>query len=133
MRNIKINERQDKEIRELIKEGLNLNPAANLSQLQGAIGNNSNAEATIGVDFNDKVSNIDRLDIAEKGASAINTPVSTELSTPQNPELDVKIEPDKKKTTVGESFIISKSQLDEIRLKNLKENSEVVKIKDFLK
>ncbi len=64
--------------------------------------------------------------------NGVNTPVETEIKVNGNQERSVTIG-DKVTENKCESFIISKKQLDEIRLKKLKENSEVVKIKNFLK
>lgn len=135
MRNIKINEEQDKGIRNIINEFLQTNPnaGANLGQLQTAVGNSSKAKPTMGIEFADNVSNNERLNMAAKGAQATKGEIHTELKTPGDPETDVTVEPKAKNTVTAESVIISKKQLDEIRLKKLKENSEVVKIKNFLK
>ena len=126
MKNIKINEEQDREIRKLIKENLDPNGGA-LSLHYSTPGNKTPKTA------------------GEIGTAVVNaTKAAEKVPTNSNINNDVSINADpdndnKQQTiTVGgdnkfESIIISKKQLDEIRLKKLKENSEVVKIKNFLK
>lgn len=133
MKQIKISEQQDREIRNKINEMLNANPSANIGQLQAAIGNNSNAKPTMSIEFGDNVSNTERLNLASRGAQTTKGEVHTELKTPGDPETDVTIEPKAKSGITSESFIISMKQLNEMRLKKLKENSQVVKIEKFLK
>jgi len=124
MKNIKINEEQDKEIRKLIKE--NLDPNGGSLSLHY---NTPKTPSTPGEIGNAVVN-------ATKAAEKIpnNSNVSNDVSINADPDNDNK----QQTITVGgdtkfESVIISKKQLDEIRLRKLKENSEVVKIKNFLK
>ena len=126
MKNIKINEEQDKEIRKLIKENLDPN-GGGLSLHYNTPGNKTpNTPGEIG----NAVVN------ATKAAEKVpnNSNISNDVSINADPDNDNK----QQTITIGgdaklESVIISKKQLDEIRLKKLKENSEVVKIKNFLK
>lgn len=126
MKNIKINEEQDKEIRKLIRENLDPNGGA-LSLHYSTPGNKT--PKTPGEIGNAVVN-------ATKAAEKIpnNSNINNDVSINADPDNDNK----QQTITVGgdaklESIIISKKQLDEIRLKKLKENSEVVKIKNFLK
>ncbi|MBQ3945652.1 MAG: hypothetical protein II670_08605 [Alphaproteobacteria bacterium] len=126
MKNIKINEKQDKEIRKLIKE--NLDPNGGGLSLHYSIPGNKTPR-TPG-EIGSAVVN------ATKAAEKVptNSNISNDVSINADPDNDNK----QQTITVGgdtkfESVIISKKQLDEIRLKKLKENSEVVKIKNFLK
>jgi hypothetical protein len=133
MRNIKINEKQDKEIRKIIKENmLNTNTA-----LDGGVKTSDGGSAKI--DYTSGNQNDSPQTQLTKAANVqdkmkvngVNTPVETELNvggTDRSVTVGDKVTENK-----CESFIISKKQLDEIRLKKLKENSEVVKIKNFLK
>jgi hypothetical protein len=124
MKNIKINEKQDKEIRKLIKE--NLDPNGGSLSLHYNTQKTPNTPGEIG----NAVVNATKA--AEKLPS--NPNISNDVSINADPDGDNK----QQTITVGndnknESIIISKKQLDEIRLKKLKENSDVVKIKNFLK
>jgi hypothetical protein len=126
MKCIKISEKQDREIKNLIKETLDSNggqlslkytPAGGRKpRTPGEIGNAVVAAAKAG----EKVSN--------------NTNINTDVSITADPDGDKKSQ----EITVGndnqvtESFIISMEQLNEMRLKKLKENSEIVKIDKFL-
>jgi hypothetical protein len=126
MKNIKINEEQDKEIRKLIRENLDPN-GGSLSLHYNTPGNKT--PKTPG-EIGNAVVNASKA--AEKMPN--NSNVSNDVSINADPDNDNK----QQTITVGgdaklESIIISKKQLDEIRLRKLKENSEVVKIKNFLK
>lgn len=126
MKNIKINEKQDKEIRKLIKENLDPNGGA-LSLHYSTPGNKTpHTPGEIGTAV------VNATKAAEKVPT--NSNINNDVSINADPDNDNK----QQTITVGsdnkfESVIISKKQLDEIRLKKLKENSEVVKIKNFLK
>ena len=124
MRNIKIDEKQDKEIRKMIKESLDPN-GGKLS-----LHYNTNTTPNTPGEIGNEIVN------ASKAAEKVptNSSIDNSVTISADPDNDNK----KQNITVSgdgvaESVIISKGQLDEIRLKNLKENSEVVKIKDFLK
>lgn len=125
MKNIKINKEQDKEIRKLIKE--NLDPNGGLSLHYNTPGNKTpHTPGEIGTAV------VNATKAAEKIPN--NSNINNDVSINADPDNDNK----QQTITVGgdnkyESVIISKKQLDEIRLRKLKENSEVVKIKNFLK
>lgn len=127
MKKIKLSEQQDKEIRNLIKENLDPNGGQLSLKYTPAGGQTPNTPGAIG----QAVVNASKA--SEKVAN--NSNVSNDVSVEADPDHDNK----KQTITVGgdnnisESFIISMKQLNEMRLKKLKENSEKVKIKDFLK
>lgn len=124
MRNIKIDEKQDKEIRKLIKESLD--PNGGKLSLHYSTNTTPNTPGEIGNEI------VNASKAAEKVPT--NSSIDNSVTISADPDGDNK----KQNITVSgdgvaESVIISKGQLDEIRLKNLKEHSEVIKIKDFLK
>lgn len=127
MKQIKISEQQDREIRNRINEFLDPNGGQLSLKYTPAGGQTPNTPGAIG----QAVVNASKA--SEKVAS--NSNVSNDVSVEADPDHDNK----KQTITVGsdsniqESFIISMKQLNEMRLKKLKENSQVVKIEKFLK
>ena len=135
MKNIKINEEQDKEIRKVINEFLNSNsinktPDGGVKTPDGG---------TAKIDYTSNNPNDPAETQLNKAANVQNkfkvngqpTSVETELNV-GGTDRSVTIGNPVKESII-KSAIITKKQLDEIRLKKLKENSEVVKIKNFLK
>lgn len=130
MKKIKISEQQDKEIRNIIKENLEevLDPnGGSLSLHYNTPGNTTpNTAGQIG---NTAVA-------AAKAAKNVsgNPNINNAVSFTADPDNDKKPQT----ITVSgnsklESVIISKKQLDEIRLRKLKENSKLVTIENFLR
>jgi len=130
MKKIKISEQQDKEIRNIIKENLEevLDPnGGSLSLHYNTPGNTT--PKTAGQIGNAIVA-------ATKAAEKVpnNSNINNDVSINADPDNDNK----QQTITVGgdsklESVIISKKQLDEIRLRKLKENSKLVTIEKFLR
>lgn len=135
MKNIKINEEQDKEIRKVINEFLNSNPINKTPD--GGVKTPDGGTAKI--DFTSGNPN----DPAETQLNkAANVQDKFKVNgQPTSVETELNVGGTDRSVTIGnpvkeniiKSAIITKKQLDEIRLKKLKENSEVVKIKNFLK
>lgn len=128
MKNIKINEEQDKKIRNIINESLNVNagvgidgkPVQPVLTTNEPVKDDSQIMTTLkGLDTEASKLGIDQTQVKAPNGGKPTKTVS--MLTPDS------------SNEVKESFVISKGQLDEIRLKKLKENSEVVKIKNFLK
>ncbi len=134
MRNIKINEEQDKEIRNLIKENmLNANTAVD-GGVKTPDGGSAKIDYTSGNQNDSPQTQLTKAANVQDNmkVNGVNTPVETEIKVNGNQERSVTVG-DKVTENKRESIIISKKQLDEIRLKKLKENSEVVKIKNLIK
>ena len=124
MRNIKIDEHQDKEIKKLVKESLD--PNGGKLSLHYNTNTTPKTPGEIGTAIVDASKAADK--IPANGAIENSVTISADPDH-DNRKQDITVNGD----NIAESVIISKGQLDEIRLKNLKEHSEVVKIKDFLK
>ena len=129
MKKIILNEQQDKEIREIIKENLKefIDPNGGTLQLKYSTPKTPNTPNEIGNTI------VKAAKAAEKipNNSNINNSVSiTADPDNDNKQQDITINGDNK---VMESFIISNKQLDEIRLKKLKENSKLVTVEKFLR
>lgn len=127
MKQIKISEQQDKEIRNFIKENLDPNGGQLSLKYTPAGGKTPNTPGEIG----NAVVNATKA--SEKVAS--NSNISPDVSIDADPDHDSK----KQSITVGndtglnESFIITMKQLNEMRLRKMKANSELVKIEQVLK
>lgn len=134
MKKIKISEQQDKEIRNLIKENmLNVNTAvdggvktpdggsAKIDYTSGNQNDSPQTQLTKAANVQDKMK-----------VNGVNTPVETEIKVNGNQERSVTVG-DKVTENKRESIIITKKQLDEIRLRKLKENSKLVTIEKFLR
>lgn len=125
MKQIKISEQQDLEIRNRINEFLD--PNGGSLQLNYKTPTTPKTPGEIGTTI------VNATKAAEKVAP--NSNVDNSVSITADPDNDNKqqqitVSGD---NNVSESFIISMKQLNEMRLKKLKENSQVVKIEKFLK
>ena len=134
MKNIKINEEQDKKIRSVIKENIASNTA-----LDGGVktpdGGSTKIDYQSGNPNEAPAATLNKMATLPPSTSTLQgkkVPVETEMNV-NGTTRSVTLGTPTNNSTTSESIIISKGQLDEIRLKKLKENSEVVKIKDFLK
>lgn len=128
MKQIKISEQQDREIRNRINENLNINAGVGIDgkQVQPVLTTNepvkddSQIMNTLkGLDTEASKLGIDQTQVKAPNAGKPAKTVS--MTTPDSGN------------EVKESFIISMKQLNEMRLRKLKENSQVVKIEKFLK
>ena len=125
MKQIKISEQQDREIRKRINEFLD--PNGGSLQLKYSTPKTPKTAGEIGNTI------VQATRAAEKVPS--NSNIDNSVSITADPDNDNK----QQQITVSgdnhvsESFIISMKQLNEMRLKKLKENSQVVKIEKFLK
>lgn len=126
MRKIKISEQQDRYIQHILSES-GLNPNANTNQGKNGV---KVPGGTVTTDFTpDKpVSPEQQLNMT---ASASKTTKVNGVDTPT--ETEMKINGEEKTVTVQESFLITKKQLDEVKLKNMKNGSQVIKVKNFLR
>lgn len=128
MKQIKISEQQDRQIRNIIIEGLNINAGVGMSgkPIQPVVTANEPVkdDSQIIKTLNGLDTEANKLGIDKTQVKALNggKPLKTvSMVTPDS------------SNEVKESFIISMKQLNEMRLKKLKENSQVVKIENFLK
>lgn len=134
MKKIILSEQQDKEIRSLIKESLAANTA-----LDGGIktpdGGSTKIDYQSGNPSESPATTLNKMATLPPSTSTLQgkkVPVETEMNV-NGTTRSVTLGAPTDNPTKVESIIISKKQLDEIRLKRLKENSYVVKIKNFLK
>lgn len=131
MNRIKLSEQQDKELRQIIKENLSemLDPNGGQMQLKYVTPNTPNTPGEIGNAI------VKATKAAKKVPSNSNIDNSVSITADpdnDNKKQDITVSGDNKNSTF-ESFIISKKQLDEIRLMKLKENSKIVTVENFLK
>ena len=130
MKNIKISEEQDRLIKEMISGDINemLNPNANTIKISQT--DNSGKSKSIPQVFNDVTKKVlNNSGDAEK--------VTTSGSLPGvSGGIEGSFTVDKKKSTtsgtIAESYLVSKKQVRSMQLKKLKENSTVIKRKDFI-
>lgn len=128
MKKIIISEQQNKEIHKIIKEMLDTNTNSN--------NNNPAGNLTIGLRGGD-----DDISLEKNTQNTINTVSKTpgaQNLLNNGATMDVEGTVGGKKVeanfqTTNESYIINKKQLNEIRLKKIKSNSELIKMKDFIK
>lgn len=129
MKKIIISEQQNKEIHKIIKEMLDTNTNSNNN-------NNPAGNLTIGLRGGD-----DDISLEKNTQNTINTVSKTpgaQNLLNNGATMDVEGTVGGKKVeanfqTTNESYIINKKQLNEIRLKKIKSNSELIKLKDFIK
>lgn len=129
MRNIKISEEQHRLIKEMISEDINemLNPNANAIQISQT--DNAGKKKSIPQVFNDVTKKV--LNTASDADK-----ITTDGSLPGvSGGVEGSFTVSKKnhnKNTVSESYLVSKKQVRSMQLRKLKENSTVIKRKDFI-
>lgn len=128
MKKIIISEQQNKEIHKIIKEMLDTNTNSNT--------NNPAGNLTIGLRGGDDDISLDKN--TQNTINAVSKSPSAQNLLNNGATMDVEGTVGGKKVeanfqTTNESYIINKKQLNEIRLKKLKSNSELIKKKDFIK
>jgi hypothetical protein len=129
MKRIKISEEQDKEIARLINEMLDTNTSNTNTT-------NTAGQLTIGLRGGDDEAPLNQ-NISNTMKTVTQTPGASSLLQ-KGATMDVEGTVNGKKVeanfqSTNESFLISKQQLDEMRLMKLKEGSNIVKIKNLLK
>lgn len=131
MKQIKISEQQDKEIRNLIKENiLNVNAGAGVDgkEVEPVVSTNEPVKPQQAIPV---LTQLDQKVATPLGID--NTQVKVKNTPTELPKTVSMTTPDSAGEVQNESFIITMKQLNEMRLKKLKENSQKVKVKDFLK
>lgn len=128
MKKIIISEQQDKEIHKIIKEMLDTNTNSNT--------NNPAGNLTIGLRGGDDDISLEKN--TQNTINAVSNTPSAQNLLNNGATMDVEGTVGGKKVeanfqTTNESYIINKKQLNEIRLKKIKSNSELIKLKDFIK
>lgn len=124
---IKISEEQNLEIQEAIKEALNPNGGKLSLKYNAPNGQSLSTPGAIG----SAVMNASRAAKSIPKGGIIDNNVSITADTDgDGTSKEITVGGDKK---TNESFVMNIKQLNEIRLRKLKENSEVVKINKFLK
>lgn len=129
MKQIKISEEQNKEIKKLIKEELNVNAGV------GSDGKPVKPVLTTNEPVRDDSQILPTLKSLDNEAGKMGID-STQVKAPNGTKPNKTISmstPDNASEIKNESFIITMKQLNEMRLKKIKENSDVVKIKNFIK
>ena len=128
MKQIKISEQQDREIRNRINENLNINAGVGIDgkQVQPVLTTNEPVK-----DDSQIMNTLKGLD-TEASKLGID---QTQVKAPNagKPAKTVSMLTPDSSNEVKESFVISMKQLNEMRLKKMKANSDVVKINEFLK
>lgn len=127
MRKIKISEQQDRYIQHILSES-GLNPNANTGEV--TIGDTHNSE-TVPQSGNQLTNNVEKIKTNAKRQGVPQNVVDTGLINAGDTTKGDEILINQKQT--NESILITKKQLDEVKLKNMKNGSQVIKVKNFLR